>query len=145
MVKREKAGIVCPLCAGLAGYRPLPGKEPRFSPGCQSATFLPSRADTGQELRLATGPAHWQRASMGIFGSGLSYRVKRGVPRHLPPFSAAPEPAEEEAPSALSTEECDSHMDSCEGAMDDKQEGDSLSNCPVPSMTSRAPRPPDTG
>ena len=34
-------------------------------------------------------------------------------------------------------------MDSCEGVIDDKQEGDSLSYCPAPSMTSRAPRPPE--
>ena len=43
-------------------------EELRFSPGCQSAAFPPSRADTGQELRLAIGPAHQQLTSMGIFG-----------------------------------------------------------------------------
>ena len=46
-------GTLCPLCTRLADYRLMPGEKLRLSPGCQSSTALPTRAEhrPGAEAR----------------------------------------------------------------------------------------------
>ena len=59
---------MCPLCTGLAGYGPSPGEELRFSPVANQLLAYRRALIIGQELRLATGSAHWQCTTVDVFG-----------------------------------------------------------------------------